>query len=139
MDVERGFEIEHPASIVPWGCSEEELVELLAREPRRVTDGYLTLDCTALTGMLLTAGFHFEPRRGGSLHRIDLFRGETLDLGSSYARFQHHLELTFGEPHETTDRHQQLPTHEWRFGRVRVLHALKRRFVHEETIRLERI
>lgn len=138
VDIEQGFTIEHPATVLPWGIDEDELLDLLARAPRRVTAGYHTLDCTALDGMLLTAGFHFTPRRDGMLHKIELFRAETLDLDTSYARFQHHLRSAFGEPHETTHPPGVQPSHEWRFGDVVVRHYVTRRFVQEEHIVVER-
>lgn len=138
MDIERGFEIEHPAAVLPWGCSEDELIGLLAREPRRITSGYHTIDCTALNGMLVTAGFHFQPRRDGVLHKVELFRGETLDLSTSFARFQHHLELTFGEPHDASPAGRP-PAYEWRFGDVRIGHWVTRRFTEEEHIVIERV
>lgn len=139
VDVERGFEIEEPTAIVPWKCSEDELVAVLARPPRRITDGYHTIDCTALGGLLLTAGFHFEPRRNGTLHRIELFRGETLELATSYARFQEHLRQTFGEPHEIIEQSHGYATTIWQFGDVRVRHSVSRRMVQEEQIVLERV
>jgi hypothetical protein len=138
VDVERGFEIEHPSAFVPWGCSEQELEDILPRSPRRITAGYHTLDCTALTGMLVTAGFHFEPRRDGVLQRVELFRGETLDLGTSFTRFQHHLELTFGAAHEVVGPTERFPGHEWRFGDVSIRHWVTRRFSEEEHIVLAR-
>lgn len=137
MDVARGFQIEYPSTFLPWGATEEEVLDLLARAPRRVTDGYHTVDCTALGGLLLTAGFHFDPRQDGRLREVELFRAHSEELATSFARFQHHLELTFGPPHTTTRRPQWYPDHQWRFGHVRVRHFAQRRFVHEEHVRIE--
>jgi hypothetical protein len=139
VELERGFQIDHPAVFLPWGVTEQELAELLPRPARRVTDGYHTFDCTALTGLLVVLGLHFEPRRGGVLHELELHRPEPADLAVAFGRSQHHLELTFGPPHDTRQRPGWYPSHEWRFGDVRVRHYAQHRFVHEDRVRIERV
>ena len=138
MDIERGFEIDDPTAFVPWGIGEGDLADRLPHTVRRIADGYHTADCTALGGLLVTAGFHFRPRQDGVLHRVELFRGETLDLGTSYARFQDHLERTFGAPHRTGPGSGAYPHHEWRFGEVTIWHKVTARFSTEEQIVLDR-
>ncbi len=137
MELERGFEIEFPAVFVPWGASEDELVSLLPRSPRRVTDGYHTFDCTALSGMVLTVGFHFDPRRDGTLRELGLFRVDPAPLSASFATFQRHLEATFGPPHASARKPNWYPSHEWSFGDVRIRHYAQLRFVQEDHVRIE--
>lgn len=137
MELGRGFEIEFPSAVVPWGISEGELVALLPRPPRRVTDGYHTLDCTALSGLVLTLGFHFGPRRNGALRELEFFRAERIGLATSFVVFQRHLVATFGPPHVSTRRPRWYPSHEWTFGDVVVRHFAQHRFVHADKVRIE--
>jgi hypothetical protein len=135
---ETGFPIEVPALIVPWHINEHVLVQLLGKRLRHVTHGYYTTACTALAGLQIQLGFHFEPRRDGILREFEVFRGVSHDLQQSYSEFQHHLVRLLGKPATTgSDGGTGFDSHEWRGVGYRVVHLVKDRFGPEEHVRVQ--
>jgi hypothetical protein len=123
-----GFRIESPDAFVPWGISEGDLLAMFGDRLKRVTDGYFVMECTSLTGLRHMLGFHFRPRINGKLTEFEFFRRSYPSLTGSFEEFQHHLELTFGEPSvkKISD------SYEWHFDGVDLKHYIIDRFGPEE-------
>ena len=135
MKIETGFQIETPAEFIPWDISEPKLIELLGKSDlRRVTNGYYTIPCTTLGGLLLQLGFHFEPRHDGKLKELEFFREKPMDLGESFREFQAHLESLFGDPPKQTDGTAGFPTFKWIQADCEIFHYVFDRFGPEEHV-----
>jgi hypothetical protein len=136
MDLARGFEIEDPPVVVPWGSTEDE-VRLLLPSLREVTPGYLTGEVVSLRGLRHMLGFHFQPRNRGRLVELELYRSSYLDLQASFAEFQRHLEATFGPPQESRPAGDGFPAYGWKVGRTTIRHYVFDRFGPEEHVEVQ--
>ena len=138
MDLRSTFDIEDPRVSVPWGATEEQLVNLLASaSPRRVTRGYITLRVRVLGGLNCILGFHF--RESGRLSELEFFRTSYPDQHASFDEFQRHFEQAFGPPSGTEAGDHGFPSHEWRVPGARVVHYVINRFDPEEHMRIQRV
>jgi hypothetical protein len=140
-----GFQIEDPEVFVPWGADEATLRPLLPPSLRMVTTGYFTMDCTSLTGLRHVLGLHMTPREEGRLHELEFFRMNPHDssdepetLAASFDVWQHHLQLTFGEPTARSDGDCDLPSYVWQVGEATVRHFCQYRFGAEQHVRIAR-
>jgi hypothetical protein len=141
MDLSRGFEIEDPAVVVPWGVSETELLDILPVVPQHVTSGYYVIDCVSLGGLRHALGFHFRPRRDGKLVELEFFRRSYPgypDLRESFLDFQARLESTFGRPTTASPGDEGVPNYTWRVGHATIRHYVFDRFGPEEHVRIVR-
>lgn len=136
VDIEAGYGIEQPDVVVPWRISEDELFALLPSKPRYVTTGYYTLPCISLGGLGHELGFHFEPRAGGHLVELELFRRSYPDLSQSFEEFQQHLVATFGPPTSQREGDEGFPYCTWQLGRASIVHYVLYRFGPEEHVRV---
>jgi hypothetical protein len=139
MDLERGFQIEHPAAFVTWGILEAELLELLPIAPDHVTSGYYVIDCVSLSGLCHALGFHFHKPQGGTLRELEFFRRAYPaypDLTASFEEFQEHLVTTFGPPDAESPGDEGFPRYGWRVGATIVRHYVFDRFGPEEHVRI---
>jgi hypothetical protein len=138
MDLRAAFPIEDPPVSVPWGATEEQLVQLLASaSPRRVTRGYVTLPVQVLGGLNCMLGFHF--RDSGRLSELEFFRTAYPDQQASFDEFQRYFEQALGPPSRTEAGDQGFPLHEWRLPGARVVHYVFDRFGPEEHMRIQRV
>ena len=139
LDFSRGFVIEEPSVVIPWGATEQELVEIVGAEAlNHVTRGYYTVQCVALGGLRIHLGFHFQPRSGGKLWEFEVFRGDMTPLETSFAEFQAHLEAVLGPPSSTSDADGEFSHYEWRTPDLHVYHYVLDRFGPEEHVRFKR-
>jgi hypothetical protein len=86
-------------------------------------------------------GFHFRPQsETGALAELEFFDNGSHDLQASFAVYQRHLELAFGKPSHTSagSFSSDMPSYEWRRGRLRVSHFVMDRFGPEEHVRIVR-
>ena len=137
MDLTTGFQTDEPRAFVPWTTSQADLRSLFGSALREVTHGYFTLGCVSLGGMEHALGFHFEPRQSDQLRELEFFRREAMPLPDSFDDFQRHFEATFGPPARSGPGPEGFPTHEWFFGRVRIIHLVQERFGPEEHMRIQ--
>ena len=135
MDLRRGFQVEVPAIVLPWGIDERQLRALLP-SAHHVTDGYDTLDVVSLHGLRHVLGFHFEPRANGPLVELEFFRREPIDIAMSYADFERHLERTYGPPTQSAAGEDGFPTQRWLLDGAEVRHYVFDRFGLEEHVRM---
>jgi hypothetical protein len=74
MNIEKGYQLDNPSLLVPWGINEGKLVELFGgHELKMIGDGYYTAQCNSLGGLDCYIGFHFTPRLGGTLSKLEFF------------------------------------------------------------------
>ena len=139
MEIGRGFQLEQPRVLVPWGISEQELQGLFKDlELRHVTHGYYVAQCVSLNGLSHYLGFHFTPSASGKLIWFELFQTGS-ELESSYRDFQDHLEISFGCPTTTIPGSEGFPTNYWRIQDVQITHLVQEHFGPAERLRIERI
>jgi hypothetical protein len=128
-----GFTIDNPPIMVPWRLSQRKLVQLLKPHGLcEVARGYYTLKCTALSGLSLQLGFHFESGSPNAKFWLELFRERSTSLEESYQELQRHLEETFGPPTQTDAGEEGFPTHCWDIDNFLVGHMVNERFVLSE-------
>jgi len=140
MEVSKGFQIEQPEIFVPWKISEEKLKQLFNGSTlRHVTNGYLAISCTSLSGLAHELGFHFHPRDEGVLIELEFFRKSYPDQAASYQEFERHLEATFGSPTHTTIGSEGFPSHTWQLRGAQVVHFVYDRFGLEEHVRIKKL
>jgi hypothetical protein len=137
MNIDQGFEIEHPKAFVRWEATEEDLKSTLGKELRHVTKGYYTITCKTLGGIEHELGFHFSPRKHGVLTELEFFRRSYEDQADSYNEFQRHLVATFGKPHKSSPGNEGFESHEWNIGRNTIVHYVHNRFGPEEHMRIK--
>ena len=136
VDLARGFEIEDPSMVVPWGITADQFRDLLP-SAREVTVGYQTHEVVSLGGLRHMLGFHFEPRTSdGQLVELELFRKSYPDQKASFQEFQEHLEATFGRGWERVPGSEGLPSYRWTIDGAEILHYLFDRFGPEEHVRI---
>lgn len=82
-------------------------------------------------------GFHFKPRKDGTLHELEFFRRSYQDQEKSYNEFQHHFETAFGPPTETKPGPEGFPSHTWRLRGATIKHYVFDRFGPEEHMRIQ--
>lgn len=146
MKAGRGFRLESPALTIAWGIRPAELEATFHREAPgvdliRVRAGYYVARCTALGGLRTMVGFHFSPLADdGALSEIEFYDNGSAELAESFAVYQRHLEATFGPPSAVRAGFfsPDLPSYEWRKGRVRAAHFVVERFGPEEHVRVLR-
>ncbi len=151
MDISKGFQIESPNILVPWGITQRRLRQLFADYPiRRVGEGYYVTSCVSLNGLSHELGFHFTPRFPWTLHirgrlewleffrRHDNTKVYMNDLRESFETFQKHLELTFGPPSKSSPGSEGFPIHEWCLGSVEVGHSIYERFTLNEAVMIRK-
>jgi hypothetical protein len=138
VDLMRGYRVERPDVLVPWGIDERSLHALLPAV-HHVTDGYDTLDVVSLGGLAHALGFHCDPRVGGRLVEFEIFRKEAMDLRASYAEYERHLELAFGPPTRSTPGDEGFPSNEWSLDGAAIAHYVFDRFGPEEHVRIRRV
>ena len=83
-------------------------------------------------------GFHFEPRRGGRLVELELFRSSYPDLQASFEEFQLHLESTFGPARRTGPGDAGFTWYEWRREGSTIRHWVFDRFGPEEHVQIRK-
>ncbi|MEZ6093181.1 MAG: hypothetical protein R3C03_02935 [Pirellulaceae bacterium] len=139
MDIARALTTDAGVCI-PWLIPQEELTSSVGSDClESISNDYLVTRCSLLGGLDLSLGFHFK---GNKLLEFELFRHIAWPLPDSYAEFQRHLTLTFGDPTQSiaSDRDAGYDCgydhHEWRFGRIRVRHYVIDRFGCEEHVRI---
>jgi len=77
-EFDRGFPLEKPPVMLPWGISENAAVSLLkGATVQRVVAGQFRIRCTALGGLDMEVELHFEPRVGGRLKQVEILRMPT--------------------------------------------------------------
>jgi hypothetical protein len=136
VEITEGFRIEQPSLTVPWGITETDLIRLFPKgHLNHVTTGYYVADCVSLGGRRHMLGFHFEPRSGGRLHELELYR-EDAPLSESYPDWQRRLEAEFGPPHSTSEADEGRKRHTWKLGTVEVEHTVVERFGPGEYVRI---
>ncbi|HTU50009.1 MAG TPA: hypothetical protein VMF56_05405 [Acidobacteriaceae bacterium] len=139
MDISRGFHIEQPDILIPWGISEAELEKLFdGLDLRRVTNGYFVTHCDSLSGLSHELGFHFDLRAGSILRELEFFGGNFTDNSSSFQTFQQHLEATFGQPTTTLPGTEGFPSYTWLLDGCEIVHYVRKRFGPEELVRIKR-
>ena len=123
-DLARGFQLEQPPLIVPWGISEAEFVLLFPEGAlRHVSDGYFTATCVSLGGTRHELGFHFHGCPGGGLCELEFFRLDA-PLSQTYPDWQQRLESLLGEPDVTESGDEGYKRHAWQIGPVHVVHTV---------------
>lgn len=138
MNLKDGFQIEEPAVFIPWGISEDQLVDLLPVAPRHVASGYHVIDCKSLSGLHHALGFHFRPPADGKLRELEFFRRAYPDMQESFLDFQAHLEATFGTPTSQSPGDLGLPHYYWTIDGTWIRHYVFERFGPEEHVRIGR-
>ncbi|KRE23290.1 hypothetical protein [Paenibacillus sp. Soil522] len=135
-----GFQLEKPDCFIPWNVTQEGLVKLFANHKhdiKIVTNGYYTIECTSLNGLIHRLGFHFQPRESDYLKMLEFFRSSYPDLNESFKEFQQHFENSFGPPTKSFPRNSEgYPSYEWNLGKWRqqitIRHYVFDRFELEE-------
>jgi len=139
MDISKGFQIEQPRLLIPWGIREAQLRQIFQGHVlRHITDGYYTTSCISLSGLSHELGFHFNPRVGGVLVEYEFFRRSYPDQAASYAEFQRHLEATFGSPTISSAGSEGFPTQVWRIDDAEIAHYVFDRFGPEEHVMIRK-
>ena len=140
MYLSDGLQIDSPAVVVPWLISEDALQQLLPDSSlRRVTTGYYTLRARVWGGIELVVGFHFDPRRGGSLREFEIFRPNPDEMTDqeSYRELQDVLETRLGPPTESVGETGNYPSAAWYDSEYSVRHLVQNRFGDEEILRIK--
>jgi hypothetical protein len=139
MNLREGFTIEDPALMVPWNITDTKLIEIGGSNGLcKVSRGYYAASYTALGGLQIELGFHFEPRSGGRLKEIEIFRKFPKPLNVSFQEFQAHLERTFGAPTQAAPGSEGLPDYEWRVPGAVIHHYVFDRFGPEKHARIKK-
>jgi len=138
MDINRGFQIDNPEAFIPWGITEQQLITILGKKLRLVTDGYYSLTCESLGGLKHELGFHFEPRRMGILKLLEFFRRSYPDLHNSFNEFQTFFVREFGAPTTSKPGSEGVPDHKWLSKNVIIRHYIVDRFGPEEHLTIEK-
>src|SRR5687768_6369744 len=116
MNIAKGFAIDDADTEIPWRITPEQLAWITGPNAlTEVTRDYFYTTCSALGGMQVRLGFHFEGRR---LRQLEFLRCFTMPLAESYADFQKHLESIFGSPTSVAEADGGYNYCEWRYGRV---------------------
>src|SRR6267142_2259941 len=117
----RGFRIEDPDVLAPWGSSVAAVLKAFAAAgagaPRQVTPLYYIARGTVLGGLQCQVGFHFEAKgSSSSLNKIQLFDNGERDIEASYRAFQDRLLQQFGPPtiQKAGALSSSMPDCEWR-------------------------
>jgi hypothetical protein len=128
-ELSRGFLLEQPSLTIPWGLSKTELTRLLSPYGlRKLSRDHYQLSCTALGGLTIELGFHFELICGSARYTLQIWRKCQVDVEADYYELQRHLESTFGFPTRTEPGSEGYPTHYWNQGDFTVKHWLWEHF-----------
>ena len=141
-----GFQLEAPELTIAWGIRPAELEAAFHREApgvplSKVRSGYYVAQCKALGNLRTMVGFHFSPLAdNGTLNELEFYDNGSAELAESFVLYQRHLEATFGAPSavDAGTFSPDMPSYEWRNGRVRVAHFVVERFGPEEHVRVLR-
>lgn len=140
MEINKGFKIDKPDAFVNWHINEIELATLfLGYELKHVTTGYYTTNCSSLNGLNCMLGFHFEPRKNGTLKELEFFRTDYSNQQKSFDDFQSHFEKSFGKPTSSTKGNEGFNNYEWNFNEVQIVHFVFDRFGPEEHMRIKKL
>src|SRR5690606_3308437 len=132
--------IDEPDIFIPWDIDEQTLTKKLnGHNFKNVTTGYYTISCKSLNGLSCMLGFHFEPRKNGTLNELEFFRTDYSDQGKSFNDFQSHFEKEFGKPTSESDGNEGFKNYEWDFEWVQIVHYVFNRFRPEEHMRIKKI
>lgn len=134
MEIAKGFAIDDSETVIPWRITPEQLARITGQNAlTEVTRNYFVTRCSALGGLQLSVGYHFQ---GRSLRQIELFRNFAMPLAESYADFQEHLETTFGPPTSVGEADCGFSYCEWKLGTITIIHSVIDRFGPEEHVRI---
>ena len=127
MDISRGIEFDNPKIILRWGMRAHELGNSVPLS--KVSEGYFTFDAIALGGRSVRVAVRFQADR---LYKVELMRGDDLDLAESYRDFQDRLEHSFGEADSCMPAEGGedggYNYYVWKRGSVKVSHSVIDRF-----------
>lgn len=138
MDIAKGFQVDDPAVLIPWGISVQRLLDLFSSSSsskqalRKVASEYYTFSGVAL-GLYTDIGFHFERNK---LEQFELFDLTQNNLNERYNKYQSALVREFGQPTQSRTVSIFPPAHEWCILNYRILHFAQDRFGPESHLRI---
>ena len=132
MNILQGFTLEEPKTIIKWGISENDLINLYPNKIEKHNGVYYTTGCTSLMGLKHNLSIHFQPQNNGRLAEFRFTPDTEMSFESSYNIFQKHFELVFGEPTKSRIDSTGFKYHEWKISDILIWHCIIDRFGLEE-------